>query len=95
MVMVTIFGVGDRDLRVERRQLEMLLVLLGTEVPAGEDQDHRVDALQLAQVVAPLVGIGELVSGNLLPGTMSARIGLLLPAPMMPQCCRWVVGLQP
>ena len=42
-------GVGDGDLRVERRELEVLLVLLGAVVAAGERQDQRVVALDLAE----------------------------------------------
>ena len=42
-------GVGDRDLRLERGQVEVLLVLLRAVVPARECEDHRVAALQLAE----------------------------------------------
>jgi hypothetical protein len=41
-------GVGDGDLRVVSGQLEMLLMLLWAEMAAREDEDHRIDALQLA-----------------------------------------------
>jgi hypothetical protein len=41
--------VRDRDLRLERGQVEVLLVFLGTEVAAGEREDQRVAALQLAE----------------------------------------------
>ena len=43
-------GVGHRDLRLERRQLQVLLVLLRAVVTAGEREDHRVVALQLAEL---------------------------------------------
>jgi hypothetical protein len=41
--------VGDSDLGLERGQLQVLLVLLRAVVAAGEREDHRVTALQLAQ----------------------------------------------
>ena len=42
-------GVGHRDLRVEGGELEMLLVLLRAVVAAGEGEDQRVVALDLAE----------------------------------------------
>jgi hypothetical protein len=43
-------GVGDRDLRVERGQLEMLLVLLRAVVAARKSEDQRVVALDLVSL---------------------------------------------
>ena len=42
-------GVGDGDLRIERGELEVLLVLLRAVVAAREREDHRIVALQLAE----------------------------------------------
>jgi hypothetical protein len=39
----------------------MLLVVLGAEVAAGEDEHHRVRALQLGEAAASLVLVGQLV----------------------------------
>ena len=61
--------VGHRDLRLERRQLEVLLVLLRAVVAAGQREDQRVAALQLAEraddagVVRERV-VGEDATGN-------------------------------
>jgi hypothetical protein len=41
--------VGDVDLRIERGELEVLLMLLGAVVPAREREDHGIVALELAQ----------------------------------------------
>ena len=41
--------VGDRDLRIERGELKVLLVLLRAVVAAREREDQRVVALQLAE----------------------------------------------
>src|ERR1700722_3249567 len=54
-------GVRDGDLRVVGGQLQVLLVVFGAEVAAGQEQDHRVDALQLAQLAPRLGVVGELV----------------------------------
>src|SRR5829696_5208859 len=43
-------GVRHRDLRLECRQLQVLLVLLRAVVAAGEREDQRVPALQLAEL---------------------------------------------
>ncbi len=57
-------GVGDGDLGVEARQVEVLLVVLRAEVPARQHQDERVVALQLAEP-APRAGvIGQLIVGK-------------------------------
>src|SRR6266516_6644764 len=42
-------GVGHRHLRVVSRQLQVLLVLLGTVVAARQGQDQRITALKLAE----------------------------------------------
>src|SRR5580700_7304565 len=42
-------GVGHRDLRVVGRQLEVLLVLFGAVVAAGQGEDQRIAALKLAE----------------------------------------------
>src|SRR3954467_12478254 len=41
--------VGDRYLWVERREFQMLLVLLGAVVASSERDDHRVFTLHFAQ----------------------------------------------
>jgi hypothetical protein len=62
-------GVGHGDLRLERRQLEVLLVLLRAVVAAREREDQRVAALEFAEPAdgAGVVGervIGEDAAGN-------------------------------
>jgi hypothetical protein len=42
-------GVGHGDLRLERGQLEMLLVLLRAVMAAREREDHRVITLEFAE----------------------------------------------
>src|SRR4029079_357797 len=56
--------VGHRDLRVERSELQVLLVLLGAVVPPGEREDERVLALDLAQAAQGPGVIGQLVVGE-------------------------------
>ena len=43
-------GVRHGDLRIERGELQMLLVLLWTVVAAREREDQRIVALQLAEL---------------------------------------------
>ena len=57
-------GVGHRDLRVEGGELEMLLVLLRAVVAAGEGEDQRVVALDLAQLRGRVRVVGQLVVGE-------------------------------
>jgi hypothetical protein len=47
--------IGDGHLRLEHRQLEVLLVLLRSKVAPREHQDQRVAALKLAE---PAIGVG-------------------------------------
>ena len=56
--------VGHRDLRIERGELEMLLVLLRAVVAAGEGEDQRVVALDLAEPPGDVRVVGELVVGE-------------------------------
>ena len=56
--------VGHGDLRLERRQLEVLLVLLRAVVAAREREDHRIGALQLAELARGVGVIGQLVVGE-------------------------------
>jgi hypothetical protein len=51
-------GVGHRDLRVERRELEVLLVLFRSEVAAREHYDQGIVALQLTERAADLLVVG-------------------------------------
>ena len=51
--------VGDRDLRVERGELQVLLVLLRAVVAAREREDQRVLALQLAELRMVFVWSGS------------------------------------
>jgi hypothetical protein len=46
----------------------MLLVVLGAEVAARQDQDHRVAALQLAEAPSGAGVVGQLVVGEPSPG---------------------------
>src|ERR1700722_16392221 len=43
-------GVGHRDLRVVGRQFEVLLVLFGAVIAAGQGEDHRIAALKIAEL---------------------------------------------
>jgi hypothetical protein len=48
-------GVGDGDLRIERGEFEMLLVLLRAVVAARQREDQRIVALQLAELAGVFV----------------------------------------
>ena len=52
-------GVRHGDLRIERRELEVLLVLLRAVVAAREREDQRVVALQLAERARRVVWSGS------------------------------------
>jgi hypothetical protein len=52
-------GVRHRDLGVERGELEVLLVLLRAVVAAREGEDHRIVALQLAQLARRVLVVGS------------------------------------
>ena len=56
--------VGDRDLGLEGREFEVLLVLLRAVVATRQGEDHRVVPLQLAQGADGLGVIGERVVGE-------------------------------
>ena len=56
--------VGDGDFRIARDQFEVLHVLLRAVVAAGERQDHRVLALDLAQLSRRARVVGQLVVGD-------------------------------
>ena len=51
-------GIGHGDLRIEGSQLEVLVVLLGAVVPAGQREDQRIVALQLAEPAGHVGVIG-------------------------------------
>ena len=57
-------GVGHRDLRLERRQLEVLLVLLRAVVAAGEREDQRIAALEFTQRADGVGVVGQRVVGE-------------------------------
>ena len=57
-------GVGHGDLRVERGELEVLLVLLRAVVAAREREDQRVVALELAEPPGDVRVVGQLVVGE-------------------------------
>src|SRR5258705_3328258 len=57
-------SVRHGDLRVERREFQMLLVLLWTVVAAREREDQRIIALQLAELARIARVIGQLVVGK-------------------------------
>src|SRR5256885_13111424 len=61
-------GVRHGDLRVERGELQMLLVLLRAVVAAREREDQRVVALQLAEPAWRARVIGQLVVGKAAAG---------------------------
>jgi hypothetical protein len=46
----------------------MLLMIFRTEVPAGQQQDHRIDALKLTEPTPILGVISQLVVGKDRPG---------------------------
>jgi hypothetical protein len=56
--------VPDGDPRIERGELEVLLVLLRAVVAAGERQDQGIVALQLAEPPRDVLVIGQLVIGE-------------------------------
>ena len=56
--------VGDGDLRIERGELEMLLVLLRAVVAAREREDQGIVALQLAELSGDVLVVGQLVVGE-------------------------------
>jgi hypothetical protein len=56
--------VGDLDSRHQLDDLAVLLVVFGTEVPAGEDQDHRIAVLHLAEALGDAVLVWQLVVGE-------------------------------
>jgi hypothetical protein len=53
--------VGHGDLGVVGGELEVLLVLLGAVVPAGEGEDQGVLALNLAEPARKVLVIGQFV----------------------------------
>jgi hypothetical protein len=57
-------GVRHRDLRVERSELQMLLVLLRAIVAACEREDQRVVALEFTELALFVRVIGQLVVGE-------------------------------
>jgi hypothetical protein len=68
--------VGHRDLRVERGELQVLLVLLRAVVAAREREDQRVVALQLAELARGVrCDRAARSRGKVPPGTMSERMG--------------------
>ena len=71
-------GVRHGDLRVERGEIQMLLVLLRAVVAPREREDQRVVALELAEFARCIGVIGELVIRKDAPGTMSERMVRLL-----------------
>ena len=71
-------GVGDADLRVVGGQLDVLLVVLRAEAAAREDQDHRVDPLQLAEPAPGLGVVVQLVVGEDPAGHDVGTHGVLL-----------------
>ena len=54
-------GVRHRALRMHLDHQLVLLEVLGTVVPAREDEDHRIPALHLAEPVALTIVSGQLV----------------------------------
>ncbi len=61
-------GVGNRDLRLERCKLKVLLVLFRTVVAAGEREDHRIPALELTQRAHGIGVVGQRIIGEDAPG---------------------------
>ena len=57
-------GITDDNLRVELHQLEMLLMVLWTEVAARQNENHRVQTLQIAQPPPYLRVICQLIVGK-------------------------------
>jgi hypothetical protein len=56
--------VSNGDLRIERRQLEVLLVLLRAVVAAREGENQRIVTLNLAELPGHLLVIRQLVVGE-------------------------------
>jgi hypothetical protein len=56
--------VRHRQLGLERRQLQVLLVLLRAVVPAGEREDHRVVTLELAERARHVGVIRQFIVGE-------------------------------
>ena len=85
---VTMPVVGDGDLRLERGELAVLLLVLRAVVSACQHQDHWVVALQVAQTASHLRVVCELVvrerstgsdvsahgCSSLVPGMTSMRL---------------------
>jgi len=67
-------SVRHGDLRVERRQFPMLLVLLGAVVSARERENQWISALQLAELARLARMVGQFVVGETPPGTISERM---------------------
>jgi hypothetical protein len=65
-------------LRVERGELQMLLVLLWAVVATRKGEDQRIIALQLAELAQFARVIRQLVVGKTPPGAMSGRMFELL-----------------
>src|SRR5690348_4063351 len=69
--------VSHRDPRLERRQLEVLLVFLRAVVAAGKREDHRVVALKFAEGADRAGVIGKRVVREEPPGHDVGTHGLL------------------
>src|ERR1700719_4290118 len=78
-------SVRHRDLRVERGEFQMLLVLLRAVVAAREREDQRVVALEFAELPQCARVIGEFVVGenvscnNVRSHLSSSRVGRACP----------------
>jgi hypothetical protein len=57
-------GVSDRDLRIKRREFQVLLVFLGAVVTSRQRENQRILALQLAQLARCTQVIGKLEVGK-------------------------------
>jgi hypothetical protein len=71
-------GVGDGDLRVVGGQLQVLLVLFGAVMAAGQGEDQRIAVLQLAERADGAGMVGQRVIGEDPAGDDVARMSLLL-----------------
>src|SRR5262245_2339485 len=56
--------VGHRDFRVERSELQVLLVFLGTVMTSSQGEYHRILTLDLAQLSDRLRVVRQLVVGK-------------------------------
>jgi hypothetical protein len=74
-------GVGDGELGLQRRELEVLLLVLRAVVPASEHQDERVVALKLAQPASLPRVVRQLVVGGAAPGDHVGAHGVVLSVP--------------